>query len=57
MSDSKATKVVAHPQDSPFRGAADMETTKNWRWHHPPILFPIFLLLLTAAYVLLKAPQ
>lgn len=25
----------------------------NWRWHHPPILFPMFLAVLVVAYALM----
>lgn len=29
---------------------------KNWHWHDPPILFPIFMTLLIVGYALLRAP-
>jgi hypothetical protein len=28
----------------------------NWNWYDPPILFPIFLILLIAGYALLRTP-
>ena len=53
------TTMGARPHDSPFRSGLEpkLKTTKNWRWHDPPILFPICLLLLVVAYALLRAPQ
>lgn len=27
---------------------------KNWHWHDPPVLFPIFLVLLIAGFALLR---
>ncbi len=26
----------------------------NWRWYHPPILFPIFLAVLIVAYAVMR---
>lgn len=59
MSNVQTTRDAARPQDSPFRSGIDSElkTIKNWHWHDPPILFPIFLLLLVIAYALLRASQ
>jgi hypothetical protein len=28
----------------------------SWNWYDPPILFPIFLILLIAGYALLRTP-
>jgi hypothetical protein len=28
----------------------------NWHWHDPPVLFPIFLVLLIVGYALLRTP-
>jgi hypothetical protein len=31
-----------------------MFTMANWHWYDPPILFPLFLVLLIVAYALLR---
>lgn len=31
-----------------------MKIMKNWNWYDPPILFPIFLVVLVAVYALLR---
>jgi hypothetical protein len=33
-----------------------MCTMDNWHWYDPPILFPLFLVLLIVAYALLRTP-
>ena len=29
-------------------------SARNWRWHDPPILFPMFLIVLIIAYAVLR---
>jgi len=33
-----------------------MSTMANWHWYDPPILFPIFLVVLIVGYALLRTP-
>jgi hypothetical protein len=34
----------------------EMCTMVNWHWRDPPVLFPIFLVLLIVGYALLRTP-
>lgn len=60
MSNVRTTTDGARPQDSAFHnqsGGRVTPTIKNWRWHDPPILFPICLSLLILGYAVLRTPQ
>ena len=38
--------------------SAEMNPMKNkWNWYDPPILFPLFLVLLIVGYAILRTPQ
>ena len=50
MANVQSAQDVAHP-----RSAGKVSTTRNWRWQDPPILFPVFIILLIAAYAVLRA--
>jgi hypothetical protein len=63
MSKAKTASGDAWPHDgglhnqSSGRAAVRVRATSNWHWHDPPILFPVFLVLLIVGYVVLRVPQ
>jgi hypothetical protein len=58
--------TVARPAltDQPRRAAkararqsSEIYTMKTWHWYDPPVLFPIFLLLLIVGFALLRTAE
>ena len=50
MANVQSAQDVAH-----VRSAGKASTTRNWRWQDPPILFPMFIIMLISAYAGLRA--
>jgi|EndMetStandDraft_5_1072996.scaffolds.fasta_scaffold427644_1 hypothetical protein len=62
MSKAKMANDDARPQHSGFhnqssgRVAGRLRAASNWHWYDPPILFPVFIVLLIGSYAVLKTP-
>jgi hypothetical protein len=62
MSKATTARADARPQDVGFhnhsggRVAGKSSTIKSWSWHDPPILFPVFIILLIVGYAVVRMP-
>jgi hypothetical protein len=62
MSKAETAKADARPQDDGFhdhsggRVAGKSSTSRKWSWHDPPILFPVFIIVLIVGYAVLRMP-